>query len=365
MSQETRGAVRGVGDGVRGASAGGFVLETARLGLRPHALADVPFMRALNADPEVVRYTGEPTSLSEAEAAAIVEALGRQYAESGTGRFLVIERASGEPVGWCGLKRQAGGEVDLGYRFVRSRWGRGIATEAARACLVYGFGPLGFDRIVATAACANAASIAVLSRLGFRPTGEREEHGLEVRGFALRAADFAAGLSGQLSLHRDVLAGEAGVGVEAQEADAARGDGLAPVVGDGGLPDGGALAAGGGAGDDAQGALARGVQERGAVLEADDGVSGGEHREGGADGGRRLDQAAVDAAVHDAVGLEVLRPHRRLEDHLALDHADKADAHGAVPPVEVAVEHGREVLGLVAGGSGGGLRGFIGHGPGG
>lgn len=178
MSELERGGERG--------GEAGFVLETARLGLRPHEPSDRAFMQALNADPEVVRHTGEPTELSEGEATAIIEALRQQFAGTRTGRFLVIERASGERIGWCGLKRRPDGTVDLGYRFLRNRWGQGIATEAARACVEYGFGPLALDRIVATAAIENLASIAVLRRLGFRAAGERVEHGMAVRDFAIR-----------------------------------------------------------------------------------------------------------------------------------------------------------------------------------
>jgi RimJ/RimL family protein N-acetyltransferase len=167
-----------------------IVLRTARLDLRPHQPSDVPFMMALNADPEVVRYTGDAAFASAAEAEEIVDQLRRQYRESRTGRLLVTERASGEPVGWCGLKIQPDNEVNLGYRLARASWGKGIATEASRACLEHGFGALGLARVVATAATANRASIAVLTRLGFHPTGEREEHGMAVRDFALLAEEF-------------------------------------------------------------------------------------------------------------------------------------------------------------------------------
>ncbi len=191
MSQEKQGTQGRQGEAASG-QGDGFVLQTARLGLRPHRLGDIPFMMALNADPEVVRYTGNVAFANEEEAAEIIRALGRQYEETRTGRFLVVERASGESVGWCGLKRGEDGAFDLGYRFFRQHWGRGLATESARACAEYGFGPLGLARLVAYAAIENPASIAVLTKLGFRAIGEEFVHGMQARHFELLAVEYRA-----------------------------------------------------------------------------------------------------------------------------------------------------------------------------
>lgn len=150
---------------------------TERLTLRPHELSDVPFMIALNADPEVVRYTGNRAFGSEDEAVAVVVSLMRQHEERGLGRFVVCLRDSGERIGWCGLKwHEEEQAADLGFRFFRAHWGRGYATEAARACLVWGDG-LGLPRIFAEAMPANAASVAVLHKLGFREAGAPDPEG--------------------------------------------------------------------------------------------------------------------------------------------------------------------------------------------
>src|SRR4051812_19914071 len=106
-----------------------YALVTARLGLRPHRPGDAPFMVELNSDPEVVRYTGNGPFATLAEAEEVVASLERQWREERLGRLLAVELATGKPVGWCGLKRLPG-DVDLGYRLLRSAWGRGLATEA-------------------------------------------------------------------------------------------------------------------------------------------------------------------------------------------------------------------------------------------
>lgn len=161
-------------------------LLTPRLRLRPHAPGDAPFMVRLNADPECARFTGDTAFSHISEAAAVVAALQRQWAERRMGRFVVEERTARAPVGWCGLKWHADAqEVDLGYRFLRDRWGRGYATEASRACIAYAWGPLGLDRVVARAMPENGASVRVLEKLGFRFTGAEVDGGLDVHAFRL------------------------------------------------------------------------------------------------------------------------------------------------------------------------------------
>ncbi|MFN7135548.1 MAG: GNAT family N-acetyltransferase [Myxococcales bacterium] len=149
-----------------------FVLRTPRFGLRPHRPDDVPFMVALNADPEVTRYTGDPPHTTPAQAADIVRALQRQFDERRMGRFVVEDLATGEKVGWCGLRwMEAEQAPDLGYRFFRAHWGRGIASETGEACVRYGLETLGYRRLVAQVAAENVASMRVLQKLGFTQYG--------------------------------------------------------------------------------------------------------------------------------------------------------------------------------------------------
>lgn len=162
------------------------MLSTPRLRLRPHGPEDVTFMIELNSDPEVVRYTCDGPVDAE-QAAMIVASLDRQYREEKIGRFIVLEMEGGRKIGWCGLKRMESGEIDLGYRFLRSRWGRGYATEAAAACLEYGFKTLGFRRIEARVAPENAASLNVVRKLGMRPCGTARENGKDWLLFEVRA----------------------------------------------------------------------------------------------------------------------------------------------------------------------------------
>jgi ribosomal-protein-alanine N-acetyltransferase len=88
----------------------------------------------------------------------------------------VWERESGELVGDCSLHFDEDfGEWELSYGFRRDRWGRGYATEAARACVRHGFEELGLAKIVADVDPANSASASVLEKCGFTRVGTLED----------------------------------------------------------------------------------------------------------------------------------------------------------------------------------------------
>lgn len=161
------------------------MIETERLLLREIADEDAPGIHAMNLDPEVNRYTGDGPFESVDATRAFYEKYRREvYGVHGFGRWTVIEKETGAFAGWCGLKRVEG-EVDLGFRFAREFWGRGYATEAARACVEHGFGELNLDRIVAWSHPDNAASLRVLTKLGFQRYGKSTIEGMPVLLFDL------------------------------------------------------------------------------------------------------------------------------------------------------------------------------------
>lgn len=157
-----------------------FFKQTPRLTLREMRPEDAPALFLLNADPEVVRYTGDaPFASVEQAREFLAEYPSTSYLKDGYGRWLVLERDGDDVLGWCGLRMQDSGEVDLGYRLATRCWGRGYATEAAAACLDVGFGELGLSVIVARAANANVASLRVLEKLGMRVRGPVQCHGMD------------------------------------------------------------------------------------------------------------------------------------------------------------------------------------------
>jgi RimJ/RimL family protein N-acetyltransferase len=133
----------------------------------------------------VNRFTGD----GPVDAVAAEEIIGRllgQFAEARIGRFIVIEKATGDKIGWAGLRPvEKPGAVDLGYRFQRDRWGRGYATEASIECLRYGFTDLNYEEMIAEADPRNVASVRVLEKLGFVETERGRDEDGDYVNFAL------------------------------------------------------------------------------------------------------------------------------------------------------------------------------------
>ena len=145
-------------------------IETERLILRQYTEDDAPAFFALNSDPEVMRYVPDELMVNVDQAREILRSHPMvDYRERGFGRWACILKASGEYIGFCGLKYlKEIDDVDLGFRFIPSQWGKGLATEAALASVHYGFDELKLDHIVGLAELENRASIRVLEKVGMQ-----------------------------------------------------------------------------------------------------------------------------------------------------------------------------------------------------
>ena len=141
------------------------IRETDRLLLREFTPSDAAAMFHLNEDWDVIKHTGDPPFSSEDEALAFLQNYD-DYKRNNMGRWAVIVKETNQFIGWCGLKRHDDGMVDIGFRFFKKEWGKGFATEAASACLDYGFKALNIPEIIGRAARENHASIKVLEKLG-------------------------------------------------------------------------------------------------------------------------------------------------------------------------------------------------------
>ena len=150
-----------------------IVIETERLILRTFTMNDAALIYELNLDPDVTRYTFDPIKNIEAAKDILEKTILPQYALYNHGRWAVHLKQGLEFIGWCGLKfRPERNEIDLGYRFQKRSWGNGYATEAAFACLKYGFEKLNLSRIIGRAIPENEGSIKVLEKCGMNYLGE-------------------------------------------------------------------------------------------------------------------------------------------------------------------------------------------------
>lgn len=146
-------------------------VETERLALRRSTPDDVDLLVDLDSDPEVMRYLtgGEPTPRETIATETLPRLLAEYERGDGFGRWAAIERATGDFIGWFGLRRHEDmppDEAELGYRLRRSVWGQGYATEGSRALLWKGFAELGLRRAVANTMTVNRASRWVMEKLG-------------------------------------------------------------------------------------------------------------------------------------------------------------------------------------------------------
>ncbi len=141
------------------------MLETERLLLRPLDKKDVDKIYAMRRDADVMRFIREPQNQSES--AVWIEYVSSRWTNENIGFCAMIEKASNEFVGWCGVwKLKETGEFEIGYATAKPFWGKGLATEAAFEFLRYGFERLQPEKIVAVAQPKNAASRRVMEKLG-------------------------------------------------------------------------------------------------------------------------------------------------------------------------------------------------------
>jgi RimJ/RimL family protein N-acetyltransferase len=153
----------------------GVRLETERLLLRWFTLDDLGAYHELGTNPQIIRYVGnQPFASLDAARAMLKAAPLNDYATYGYGRFACVCKQTGQIIGFCGPKFLPDtGDVDLGYRFLPELWGRGLATESARASIDYARQELRLQRLVGWVHPENVASARVLAKLGFSFEGTR------------------------------------------------------------------------------------------------------------------------------------------------------------------------------------------------
>jgi RimJ/RimL family protein N-acetyltransferase len=178
-------------------------LATRRLRLRPRVMADLEANLAMDLDPLVHRFIflgGPPDPM--AHRAALARRITGGWPETG-GIWVVEWRNEPGFLGWCGLfPLEDSGLIELDYRYARTSWGQGIATEAGRAVLRHGFATLGLDPIVAVAHPDNLASRRVLAKLGFSGEGLRHHYGHDLAFYRLTREEDGSGPQVGPSLQR-------------------------------------------------------------------------------------------------------------------------------------------------------------------
>ena len=170
-----------------------LILSTDRLLLRPWRESDLKPFAAMNADPVVMEYFAKPLDRSESD--AMVARIMDHFDSHGFGFWAVEATESSSRLDRHGrtgrsrenLKRILRRALEIGWRLAREHWGKGYATEAARAALRYGFERLGLSEIVAFTVPQNVRSRAVMDKIGMtRSAADDFDHPSLPEGHRLR-----------------------------------------------------------------------------------------------------------------------------------------------------------------------------------
>ncbi len=159
------------------------LLETARLRLRRVRDDDLDALYDIDRRPEVMRYVGPGKARTREQVAASIARVKALYEDApGYGVWPGVEKAGGALVGmFLLLPYPETGEVEVGYRLHPDHWGKGYATEGARALIDYAFKRLGLARVIAIAYPQNAVSIRVMQKAGMRDEGFIENRALGLK----------------------------------------------------------------------------------------------------------------------------------------------------------------------------------------
>lgn len=166
-------------------------IETSRLRLRMFTPDDLDDLERLFSDPEVMLYLGVEAgkTLSREETEEALSSFIQGWHQRGFGRWAVILKETKRFIGLCGLKLLEG-QPELIYVLEKQYWGKGLATEAARAALRYGFEEVKLERIIAVTRPENVASQRVMQRLGMKWEGEGRYYGVEGVGYSITEEEF-------------------------------------------------------------------------------------------------------------------------------------------------------------------------------
>ncbi len=145
------------------------IFTTPRLVARRLQSDDLVPMFAVYGDADAMRWVGDGEPITKEECVKWLEITANNYRVRGYGMFALLDRESGEVVGFCGLVHPDGQiDAEIKYALKRSYWGVGLATEAASAMLAYGAREYNLTEIIATTVPQNVASHRVLLKAGMK-----------------------------------------------------------------------------------------------------------------------------------------------------------------------------------------------------
>lgn len=149
-----------------------YFLQTRRIGFSHWRPEDLPLARLLWGNPEVTRYICASGRFSETDIALRLETEVARQAQYRVQYWPIFSRSTQELIGCCGLRPHGNEAYEIGFHLLPAFWRQGYAVEAASAVIDYAFSVLHARQLFAGHHPLNAASKAVLAKLGFRYTGD-------------------------------------------------------------------------------------------------------------------------------------------------------------------------------------------------
>ena len=150
------------------------ILETERLYLRVFETGDADAMSEIHSDEEAMKYIGRGGVLNMEQTKKGIEVFIKKQSENGYSVWGVVEKQSDKLIGHCGLNMlNDKSDIEIAYLLAKDHWGKGYATEAAKATLNYGFEKLNLKRIIALAYPENYPSHNVIKKIRYE-TGRDE-----------------------------------------------------------------------------------------------------------------------------------------------------------------------------------------------
>jgi RimJ/RimL family protein N-acetyltransferase len=153
-----------------------IIITTERLNLRTWIADDIPLMTAISSDPKVMEYFPSTQDLKATQ--QLIHYINEQHDKYGYSLYAVEIKNTGEFIGFVGLahpsfdipnfKPQGLPIVEIGWRLSSKHWGRGYATEAAKAVLAYAFNELNLDEIISFTTIENKKSRNVMEKIGLQ-----------------------------------------------------------------------------------------------------------------------------------------------------------------------------------------------------
>lgn len=169
-------------------------IETDRLRLRAFMPGDVDDLLPVFGDAEVMKHISGGKTRTREETETGLRRTIEGWRKRGFGLWAVAGKDDDRVIGYCGLIfLEDTPEIEVAYGLAQSFWGRGLATEAARASLRYGFEELKLDVIVAVVNPENAASRRVLEKLGLRHTKNAHHYGADLMYYEISKTGYQPG----------------------------------------------------------------------------------------------------------------------------------------------------------------------------